>query len=437
MARRPHIIYLHSHDTGREIGPCGSAIATPALDRLAAEGLTLRNCHCAAPTCSPSRAALLTGGWPHQTGMLGLAHRGFRLSHPQHHLSNMLAGAGYRTVLCGIQHESADGSDLGYQECPTGGRQNDWETTAAALTTLRDHANREQPLFLSVGWFATHRWANGDPEDFPGEGPTPDPRHLRPPVPLPDHPRARGDYARFVRSVSFLDAQIGQVLDCIDELGLGDDCLLLCTTDHGLAFPHMKCNLTSHGTGVFCQWRWPGHITPGSVSDSLVSHVDCYPTLCAAAGLPIPSHSVGHDLQPLFRDPAAPIRDYVFSEVSYHAAYEPMRMIRDQRHLLIRRYPGAQRRVLANCDRSPTRSLLQEQGWAQDALPEAMLIDALRDPSEMVDQRTVDHDNHQRLSAALDAWQEATDDPLRSGAISAPDGVKLTPPDAEDPAHIA
>ncbi|TVR49453.1 MAG: sulfatase, partial [Planctomycetota bacterium] len=426
----------HSHDTGREVGPCGAGIATPALSRLAAEGLTLRNCHCAAPTCSPSRAALLTGQWPHQSGMLGLAHRGFRLSHPQYHLSHVLAGAGYRRVLCGIQHESADGHDLGYDECPTAGRQVDGETTAAALATLRSHAGHEQPLFLSVGWFATHRWANNDPEDFPGEGPTPDARYLRPPAPLPDHPRVRGDYARLVRSVRFLDAQIGEVLDCLDALAMANDCLVLCTTDHGLAFPGMKCNLTSHGTRVFCQWRWPGHITPGSVSDSLVSQVDCYPTLCAAAGLPIPDHSVGHDLRPLLSDPAASIRDHLFAEVSYHAAYEPMRMIRDQRHLLIRRYPAAQRRILANCDRSPTRSLLQAQGWAQDALPAEALYDALRDPSESLDCQASNPHIHQRLAAALNAWQDDSDDPLRHGPIAAPPGVRLTPPDAEDPAII-
>jgi len=77
---RPNILYLHSHDTGRTIQPYGHAVATPHLQRLADQGVLFRRAFCAAPTCSPSRAALLTGQCPHSSGMLGLAHRGFRLN---------------------------------------------------------------------------------------------------------------------------------------------------------------------------------------------------------------------------------------------------------------------------------------------------------------------------------------------------------------------
>ena len=72
--RRYNIVYVHSHDSGRYLRPYGHNVPTPNLARLARQGTLFRNMHTAAPTCSPSRAALLTGQSPHQSGMLGLAH---------------------------------------------------------------------------------------------------------------------------------------------------------------------------------------------------------------------------------------------------------------------------------------------------------------------------------------------------------------------------
>lgn len=75
----PNILYLHSHDTGRAIQPYGAPVATPRLQQLADQGILFRQAFCAAPTCSPSRAALVTGQSAHSSGILGLAHRGFAL----------------------------------------------------------------------------------------------------------------------------------------------------------------------------------------------------------------------------------------------------------------------------------------------------------------------------------------------------------------------
>ncbi|MHC4248872.1 MAG: sulfatase-like hydrolase/transferase [Planctomycetota bacterium] len=77
---RPNIIYLHSHDTGRYVSAFGHDVPTPNVSRLAGEGVLFRQCFCAAPTCSASRAALLTGSSPHSCGMNGLVNRGFALS---------------------------------------------------------------------------------------------------------------------------------------------------------------------------------------------------------------------------------------------------------------------------------------------------------------------------------------------------------------------
>lgn len=76
---KPNILYIHSHDTGRYIQPYGHAIDTPCLQHLAEDGVLFRQNFCINPTCSPSRAALLTGCYPHENGMTGLAHREWSL----------------------------------------------------------------------------------------------------------------------------------------------------------------------------------------------------------------------------------------------------------------------------------------------------------------------------------------------------------------------
>ena len=104
---KPNIILLHAHNTGRFIEPYGHAVPTPHLLRMARSGALFRRAFSAAPSCSPSRAAFLTGQYPHCAGMLGLAHRGFGLSHPQRHIAHVLRGHGYETAQCGIEHVHA------------------------------------------------------------------------------------------------------------------------------------------------------------------------------------------------------------------------------------------------------------------------------------------------------------------------------------------
>ena len=104
----PNILYIHSHDTGRYVQPYGHAIPTPNIQWLADQGIMFRNAFCAAPSCSGSRAALLTGEYCHTNGMMGLAHRGFSLVDYDHQLVRVLTAHGYHSELVGEQHISAD-----------------------------------------------------------------------------------------------------------------------------------------------------------------------------------------------------------------------------------------------------------------------------------------------------------------------------------------
>ncbi|MDH7571364.1 MAG: sulfatase-like hydrolase/transferase, partial [Armatimonadota bacterium] len=120
---RPNLLYLHSHDTGRYIQPYGYPVPTPNLQRLAEEGFLFRQAFCANPTCSASRAALLTGQCAHSSGMTGLAHRGFSLKDYGQHLVHTLRAAGYVSTLVGVQHVARDATVIGYDEIlRTGGK---------------------------------------------------------------------------------------------------------------------------------------------------------------------------------------------------------------------------------------------------------------------------------------------------------------------------
>ncbi|MEZ4638244.1 MAG: sulfatase-like hydrolase/transferase [Caldilineaceae bacterium] len=114
IMNRPNIIYIHSHDTGRYVQPYGYQISTPRIQQLAEQGVLFRQAFCAAPTCSPSRAALLTGQSPHNAGMTGLVNRGWGLNDNSQHLLHTLRAAGYLTVLGGLQHVAFDPNSLGF-----------------------------------------------------------------------------------------------------------------------------------------------------------------------------------------------------------------------------------------------------------------------------------------------------------------------------------
>lgn len=139
-----NILYLNCHDSGRYASPYGYNIPTPNLQHFAEEGVTLRRAFCAAPSCSPSRTAMLTGQYPHQNGMFGLISE-FQLNDDSRHLANWLKTHGYTTALSGLQHETAEVPDrlhnIGYDE----------------ILTLDDNGNDEEHLRI-VDPGPTNNW---------------------------------------------------------------------------------------------------------------------------------------------------------------------------------------------------------------------------------------------------------------------------------------
>jgi arylsulfatase A-like enzyme len=423
----PNIVYLHSHDTGRYIQPYGHQVPTPNIQRLADQGLLFRNAFCAAPSCSGSRACLLTGQWAHVNGMTGLAHRGWTLHHYEHHLLHTLRTAGYWSGLVGEQHLSVDPAVLGYDRVMDVDTNHVDTVAPAALELLRDAP--PTPFFLSIGFFETHR-------EFFTPSSVRDALYSAPPANLPDTPATRRDMAAFKASARSLDQGVGAVLNALDELELADDTLVVLTTDHGIPFPGAKATLTDRGTGVLLIMRGPG-FWGGRVNDALISQIDLYPTLCEVAGIAPPPHVQGRSMLPLVRGETREINDAIFAELTYHAAYEPQRAVRTHRYKYIRRYGDRDRPVLANIDDGPSKDLLIELGLAdREVVPEA-LHDLAFDAGER--ENLVGSPRHAEVLAELrgrlDRWMEETDDPLRHGPVPPPPGATVTDADAVSPAE--
>jgi N-sulfoglucosamine sulfohydrolase len=419
---RPNIIYLHSHDTGRYVQPYGHQIQTPNIQRLADQGLLFRQAFCAAPSCSGSRASLLTGQWAHVNGMTGLAHRGWALNDYGQHVVHPLREAGYWSALVGEQHVSASAEVIGYDHIVDIGTTKVHSIAPAALQLLRSRP--PQPFFLSIGFFETHR-------EFFEPSSVRDALYGSPPAHLPDTPEIRADMASFKASARSLDQGVGAVLHALDEQGLADDTLILLTTDHGLPFPGGKATLSDRGLGVMLILRGPGGFLGGHVTDALVSQVDIYPTLCELAGAPLPDELHGHSLLPIARREVAEVRDELFAELTYHAAYDPQRAIRTRRHKLIRHFGDRLLPVLPNVDDSPSKTLLVAAGWGKHPRPRLELYDLLADPGEMRNLAYADGfaERLAELEGRLDAWMRETDDPLLDGPVAVPPGAYVNDPD--------
>ncbi len=435
MAAAPNILYVHSHDTGRYVQPYGHQVPTPNIQRLADQGLLFRQAFAAAAVCSGSRAALLTGQASHSTGMLGLAHRGYRLADTSRHLAHTLHDHGYFTALLGEQHLAADPEDIGYEHV-VAIESFHADLVAPAAVELIDDLPTDRPFFLSVGFFETHR-AYFEPTSVR------DALYSAPPPNLPDTPEIRRDVAAFKASARSLDHGVGAVLNALDERDLADNTLVILTTDHGIPFPGAKATLFDRGIGVMLIVRGPGGFHGGRVSDALVSQIDLFPTICELAGIERPQWLQGQSLMPLLRKEVDQVNDEIYAGITYHAAYEPQRAVRTERYKYVKRFdPQVDTVVLPNVDESPSKDLLLANQWTERKIPAEALYDLIFDPNEATNLAgdPAYEAVRERLAAKLHDWMVETDDPLLHGEVQPAPGTVFnltTQLTADDPLHEA
>jgi arylsulfatase A-like enzyme len=224
------------------------------------------------------------------------------------------------------------------------------------------------------------------------------------------------------------DQNIAAVLRTLERQGLADSTVVIFTTDHGIAFPGMKCTLKDTGIGVSLILRAPGITKAGTVTDSLVSHIDIFPTLCDLAGLEKPDRLEGTSLMPILSGNREKVREEIFSEVTFHAAYEPKRCIRTKRYKLIEYFDSYEKVIGPNTDDGYSKRTLMEYGYLdRKRNGRFALYDLIFDPGE-TDNLAAESEYkglQDELSRRLHDWMERTNDPLLKGPVPKPDGAVI------------
>lgn len=417
---KPNIIIVITHDTGQNIG-CyeGCSVSTPNLSQLAAEGVAFNNYFCTAPQCSPSRGSIITGRYPHQHGMMGLTHRGWELNQDEKTLGMYFQDSGYRTYLFGLQHESSDATRLGYETvCNTAVKAEDVSHLVADFIDQEGKdiscGLQKEPFFAMVGFWETHRSFNRPGYEYM------DPEDIELPLYLPDTPGIRQDVARFYGQVKAVDKAVGLIVQAIQNARINDNTLFIFTTDHGPAFPRAKGTLYDPGTKTALVMSWPKEIQTGVVCDELLSNVDLLPTLLEIAGSRVPEEVMGRSFAALLRGKEYEPRTHVFTELTWHDRYNPMRAIRTERYKYIRNF--GEKVPLVYVPRDILKELAGEQiisDYYGAVRPAEELYDLASDPNEM--ENIVDNPQYahvkQKLKEELRKWMSETNDPLLNGHV--------------------
>jgi len=433
-------VFLTDQQQADMMGVCAPVpLDTPAMDTLALQGVRFARAFCATPQCSPARAAMWTGRYPHRTGVVGNvsgkpevpAGMSGPLDPSIPNIATVFAAAGYETAYFGKWHLGGLPCDYGFQTCSREGLRGS-ELTSEVIAFLRSRPTKNRrPLLLVVSWTNPH-----DIYRFSRRGRTL-PRSDRPvrlPGSLEDDLRAkpypqrhflevdqgrrvsnftRRDWENYLRFyyhlIEQVDAEIGRVLA---EFRLhSPDSLVVFGSDHG-------DNGAAHGLPFKCPamyeelvrvplvFSWPGHI-PRGVSDALVSQVDLLPTLCDLAGVAAPSGVDGRSLRPLLETPGtvpADWRDAVY--VEYYGKQNwrvPIRMIRTASWKYVR-YLGDGEELYHLAD---------------DPAEVHNLVGTLRGRA-----------SYRRLSERLDRWMAGTLDPFNRWTVTDRHGRVLRAPAA-------
>ena len=423
-----NIILINTHDTGRYISPYGYPAKTHNFQKLSNIGYTYRNAFTVAPTCSPSRSALMTGLYPHQNGMFGLAHRGSKLNDYNLHLSNFLKSKNFETALFGIQHEISyeNIAKLGYKHIEINKKSSKIGITASNWIKKYNSSN---PFFISIGFYDTHReYPNEINNEF-------DPRWIKPPEIFFDNLELRIDMAKFYSALKEVDNAIGKILISLDERSLLNNTLIIATTDHGIAWPGMKCNLNDHGTGIFLIAYLKNVFEGGVVYDDLTSNIDIFPTICKILDIKKPKYLNPYILPN--KKYKTKKRKYVYSEVNIHTSVEPCRSIRSKRFRLLKRLNNRKKLNLSNIDESVSKSFLLKHGLKKMRKNQEEFFDLFLDPLErnpIKDYKKLK--SYKELNKDLKKFMENTNDPLLKKNFKWPREIQLTPENAENPEII-
>lgn len=432
---RPNFVFIIGDDISAEdLGCYGNAgIRTPNIDRMAAEGLRFTNAYLTASSCSPSRCSIITSRYPHNLGTASELHAELPPGIPL--FPTLLRRAGYHTVHSGKAHfgtsknggavrpvgpavEAFDvGGDGEVDELKGGkGGENRW------LDHLRTRPP-EKPFFM---WFASHdAHRNWDPSSFSGIN---RPSDVTVPPYLVDTPETRLDLARYYDEITRLDYHVGEVLRELKRQGVLEQTVVIVMADNGRPFPHSKTQLYDDGIKTPVIIRAPQLVKKTSVVEGLVSSIDLAPTILEIAGVTAPPSFQGVSLLPMFANPAALVRDFVFAERNWHNFTAHVRMVRSGDFVYLRNaWPDLPLPGASDTFYNPSADALKEL-HAAGKLTEAQrnVFLAPRPSEEFYDLRTdpqqlkvnaplpANHPVLGKLRAVLTRWERETGDTVQS-----------------------
>jgi arylsulfatase A-like enzyme len=428
---RPNVLLLHCHDLGQHLHCYGvDCVQSPNLDRFAGQGVLFERSFCTAPQCSPSRASIFTGRYPHSNGVMGLTHDEFAwdLNAGERHLGQLLKGAGYATAGVGILHETHSGAQRcgldDYVAASAADRMAD-----AAIAKLNEFAKlRDKPFYLQAGCIEPHRLPGPDRNadlGFLGGRMTPDTeRGVTVPPYLRDTAGTRAELAELQGAIRHMDAQMGRVLAAVRDLRLADSTLVIFTTDHGIAMPRAKCSVYEPGLRTAFILAYPGREGwhGGIRYKEMISNIDYLPTILELANLPVSPDVQGRSFAALLDQKSYAPRDMIFGELTYHDYYDPRRTVRTETHKLIVNFSSAPAFMDPSQSWRPRSDTLVPPNHALAYHPPFELYDLTRDPWERQDVSASPAYSPvlADLRAKLLRQLQDTRDPILQGAVTCP-----------------
>ena len=342
---RPSFVVILADDLAwNDIGAFGNTkVHTPSLDKLATQGMCFDQAFLTSSSCSPSRASILTGRYPHQTDAEQLH---WPIPESQKIFPERLKLAGYFVAAAGKWHlgdamrerfsvvrevdtsgfqlppDSGPGSNGKFVESSTGDERSG---CAEWVSVLRERDPRK-PFFLWLAAVDPHR----PYEDKISSQPHRPDDVILPPY-HPDTELVRRDYARYYDEISRLDRFVGLVLDELEAQNAVEDTVVIFLSDNGRPFPRDKTSLYDSGIRTPLIIRWPAKIKAASRCLQLVSTIDLATTILALAGFPAGSSYMGKDITPLLEGKDAQVRDVIFAEKNWHDYEDRSRAVRDRR----------------------------------------------------------------------------------------------------------
>jgi len=429
---KPNILVMVGEDHGLQLSCYGDKhISTPNLDALAKGGVRFTNAYVTQAGCSPSRASILTGLYPHNNGQIGLATHGLRMYQDDTpNLTTYLKAAGYRTGIIGKIHVNPESAfSFDFKAFP-GSNFNKRFVERFARAAGEFFRASADPFLMWISFPDAHRPFHDQQEGIPAKVMEPDDVETLPMVGVSTRQTLQTT-ASYYNCMQRLDVAVGMVLKELADSGKADNTLIIYLSDHGPDFPRAKKTIREGGSRVPFIMNWKEHLPEGRVESRLVSSLDILPTILDAARVQRREGDLdGQSLMALFDDEPAAWREHLFTEFTLHwpETYYPGRAVRDNRFKLVHNllpdrknpvydiYLVEQRpETFTPEDLKDVPKRVQEAYGIFRHPPEFELYDLRNDPWEFRnlagDPRYTEQ--FERLKKRLAQWQEETNDPLR------------------------